>query len=59
VQSRGAASVRFDYEIRREPDGEKLVSGHTIHACINREGRVVRLPEEMREAVGAFLSAAK
>jgi acyl-CoA thioester hydrolase len=56
VQSRGAASVRFDYEIRREPDGEKLVSGHTIHACINREGRVVRLPEEMRAAVGAFAS---
>ncbi len=56
IQARGAASVRFDYEIRRAPDDERLVSGHTIHACINREGKVVRLPDEMRAAVGAFLT---
>jgi len=48
--ARGAASVRFEYEICR--GAEKLVSGHTVHACINREGRVVRLPAEMRAAVG-------
>ena len=48
--ARGAASVRFEYEIRR--GAEKLVSGHTVHACINREGRVVRLPAEMRAAIG-------
>ena len=48
--ARGAASVRFEYEIRR--GAEKLVSGHTVHACINREGRVVRLPAEMRAVVG-------
>ena len=48
---RGAASVRFEYEIRRA-DGERLVSGHTIHACVTREGRVVRLPAAMRAAVG-------
>jgi acyl-CoA thioester hydrolase len=54
VAPRGAASVRFQYEIRRGAGAgaEKLVSGHTIHACINREGRVVRLPAEMRAAVG-------
>jgi acyl-CoA thioester hydrolase len=52
VQGRGAASVRFDYEIRRASDDEKLVSGHTVHACITREGRVVRLPAAMRAAVG-------
>jgi acyl-CoA thioester hydrolase len=52
VQGRGAASVRFDYEIHRSAGGDKLVSGHTVHACINREGRVVRLPPEMRAAVG-------
>ncbi|HVU53093.1 MAG TPA: thioesterase family protein [Polyangia bacterium] len=47
---RGAASVRFEYELRR--GGERLVSGHTIHACVTREGRVVRLPAELRAAVG-------
>jgi acyl-CoA thioester hydrolase len=52
VHGRGAASVRFEYEIRRAPDDEKLVSGHTVHACITRDGRVVRLPPEMRAAVG-------
>jgi acyl-CoA thioester hydrolase len=51
VRPRGAASVRFDYEIHRA-DGEKLVSGHTVHACINREGRVTRLPPDLRAAVG-------
>jgi acyl-CoA thioester hydrolase len=50
--ARGAASVRFEYEIDRAAGGEKLVSGHTIHACITRDGRVVRLPPEMRAAVG-------
>jgi acyl-CoA thioester hydrolase len=50
VTPRGAASVRFEYEIHR--GAEKLVSGHTIHACITREGRIVRLPAELRAAVG-------
>jgi acyl-CoA thioester hydrolase len=52
VHARGAASVRFEYEIHRASDGARLVSGRTIHACITRQGRVVRLPEAMRAAVG-------
>ncbi len=59
VHARGAASVRFEYEIHRAPSvidgadpGEKLVSGRTIHACITRQGRVVRLPDDLRAAVG-------
>ncbi|HVZ70863.1 MAG TPA: thioesterase family protein [Polyangia bacterium] len=56
VIARGAASVRFEYEIHRvataTTPGEKLVSGYTIHACITREGRVTRLPDELRAAVG-------
>jgi len=58
VYARGAASVRFEYEIRRASDGERLVSGRTIHACITREGRVVRLPAALRAAVGLGASAA-
>jgi acyl-CoA thioester hydrolase len=52
VRPRGAASVQFDYQIWRVSDGERLVSGRTIHACITRAGRVVRIPEAMRVAVG-------
>ena len=47
------ASARFVYEIRRLPDGEALVDGHTVHACIDREGRVARIPSELRAALSA------
>jgi acyl-CoA thioester hydrolase len=59
VHPRGAASVRFEYQIHRAAnpgeEAEKLVSGHTIHACITRDGRVVRLPDELRAAVSLFV----
>ena len=36
------ASSRFDYTIYR---GEEIiVQGYTIHACLNRENRIVRFP---------------
>ena len=41
----GRASVRFEYEVRR--DAELLVSGHTVHACVNRAGRVQALPKSV------------
>jgi len=62
VEAAGASSARFWYEIRRvagaataPPDAARdrlLVSGSTLHACINRGGKVVRLPPEMRAALG-------
>jgi acyl-CoA thioester hydrolase len=54
LRGRGAASVQFDYEIRLGDGavGERLVSGSTVHACINAAGRVVRIPDQMRRAVG-------
>jgi acyl-CoA thioester hydrolase len=40
------ASVRFRYEVRR---GEELLAdGWTIHACVDKGGRAVRIPEEIR-----------
>jgi len=39
------ASLRFGYELRREADGVLLCTGSTVHACITRQGRPVRLPE--------------
>ncbi|HEX3698977.1 MAG TPA: thioesterase family protein [Polyangia bacterium] len=48
----GAASARFEYELRRLPEGELLVTGYTLHACITTDGRVVRIPPEMRTALG-------
>ncbi|MEW6264183.1 MAG: thioesterase family protein [Thermodesulfobacteriota bacterium] len=40
------ASVRFDYEIFRGQDRlERLVDGYTVHACVDRDRKIVRLPE--------------
>jgi acyl-CoA thioester hydrolase len=37
------ASARFEYAIRR--GGELLVTGHTVHACIDFDGAICRLPD--------------
>jgi acyl-CoA thioester hydrolase len=47
----GGASARFVYEIRRLPDGELLVEGHTVHACIDAAGKVSRIPAPLRGAL--------
>jgi acyl-CoA thioester hydrolase len=52
VEAAGAASARFSYRIRRAADDRALVSGYTVHACITRGGKVVRIPVEMRAALG-------
>jgi acyl-CoA thioester hydrolase len=46
------ASLRFAYRIVRE-EGEKLLAeGETTHACVDREGRPVKLPERLVELLG-------
>ncbi len=45
------ASARFDYRVVRE--GELLATGHTVHACVDLEGRVRRLPPELLAALSA------
>jgi acyl-CoA thioester hydrolase len=66
VEVTGAASACFWYEIRRvggpaeaasadaadAPRDRPLVSGSTVHACVSRAGKVVRLPPALREALG-------
>ena len=45
VELRGA-SLRFEYVVTA---GERAIAdGFTVHACVTREGRVVRVPEEVR-----------
>ncbi|HUS63980.1 MAG TPA: thioesterase family protein [Kofleriaceae bacterium] len=46
----GRAQVRFEYRILR---GEELLAdGWTVHACIGASGRIVRIPERLRVALG-------
>jgi acyl-CoA thioester hydrolase len=45
------ASARFGYRIVR--GGELLATGHTVHACVDLEGRIQRMPRELLELLGA------
>ncbi len=38
------ASLRFDYRITNQ-EKDLLVQGYTIHACLDKDGKIVRLPE--------------
>ncbi len=42
------ARVRFEYEVIRAADGQPLVTGHTVHVTIDRDGRPTRLPERVK-----------
>jgi acyl-CoA thioester hydrolase len=50
------ASARFGYRIVR--GDELLATGFTVHACIDLEGRVQRMPKELLERLSAGESPA-
>jgi len=45
------ASARFGYRIVRGAD--VVATGHTLHACVDLEGRVQRMPRELLVRLGA------
>ncbi len=45
------ASARFEYEVKR--GDELLATGFTVHACVDREGRVRRLPDDFLRRISA------
>ena len=45
------ASARFGYRILR--DGEVVATGHTVHACVDLDGKIRRMPPELLERLGA------
>jgi acyl-CoA thioester hydrolase len=45
------ASARFGYRIVRGAD--VVATGHTLHACVDLEGRVQRMPRELLTRLGA------
>ncbi len=52
----GRASARFGYRLLR--DGEVIATGFTVHACVDGEGRIRRLPDELSRALSAGETAA-
>ena len=45
------AGIKFDYKIYREDGKRLLAKGYTKHPCVNREGKVVRPPEFIKEII--------
>jgi len=41
--------LRFDYNVVRSADGTLLANGYTVHASLNRSGRLCRVPVQARE----------
>ena len=44
-------AIKFDYRILSADSKTLLAQGYTKHACLNREGRVVRPPEFIKEVI--------
>jgi acyl-CoA thioester hydrolase len=42
-------SIQFVYRILRKSDGAELVTGTTLHAFLDKEGRIVRVPGPLKE----------
>ncbi len=42
-------SCRFHYRIIRENDGKLLATGYTVHAAVNRDGKLTKLPADFVE----------
>jgi len=47
------ASLTFEYELRRQSEERILCTGRTVHACVGRDGKLVRIPERIAEMLQA------
>ena len=52
----GRASLVFNYRIARETDDTQLATGSTQHACVDRAGKVARIPKDLQQALGVEIS---
>jgi acyl-CoA thioester hydrolase len=52
IRTKGAllspVRMRFDYELVRPADATVLAGGHTVHAALDPEGRLRRLPDRVQ-----------
>jgi acyl-CoA thioester hydrolase len=47
------ATLTFAYDVVAQGDGARLAGGYTVHAATDLRGRVRRIPEAVRAALGA------
>ena len=53
IEEVGHTSIRIGYRLFRAADDTLLTTGETTHVCIDREGRLKRLPDELRMKIAA------
>ena len=44
----GAARIDHAYELKRNADGKLLATAETTLACVNRDGKIIAIPESMK-----------
>jgi acyl-CoA thioester hydrolase len=44
----GETSLRFENEVYKLPSMELLCTGHTVHVAVGKDGKPVRIPDELR-----------
>jgi acyl-CoA thioester hydrolase len=49
------ASLKFVYEIWDADRTRQLVEGYTVHACTNKEGKIVRFKADFMEKINRYL----
>lgn len=54
IEEVGGASVRFGYRITRQADDALIAEGLTLHACVDDNGKVKRLPREVRTLLKTY-----
>jgi acyl-CoA thioester hydrolase len=41
--------IRFEYEVLNAESGEVLVTGFSVHICLDPDGKPTRIPEDWRQ----------
>jgi acyl-CoA thioester hydrolase len=49
VEKLRSRSMTFYYEVVMQETGQLLATGHSRHLCTDREGRVLRLPQAVKD----------
>ena len=56
IASVSRASLTFTYRIMREAESALLASGSTKHACVDGQGRIMRIQQDLMKALKVMVS---
>lgn len=59
LASLSRASLSFTYRIMREAEDTLLASGSTKHACVDDQGRIMRIQKDLMKALEVMLKPAE